>query len=142
MAGSFRKSRKLPAIFIFTGGERSRNSGERSAAPRPGGNLVSVTIHVPLDSELAGLLQMFDKPVGDTARELIVLELYRQGRVSSGKAAHRRLSPRRGRDPGVLLRAKHAGLIDKIRPRLEKLEELPFHIAPRLREMVLRDAGE
>jgi predicted HTH domain antitoxin len=46
-----------------------------------------VTINIPLDSELAGLLQMFDKPVKDTARELIVLELYRQGKVSSGKAA-------------------------------------------------------
>jgi len=31
-----------------------------------------------MDSELAGLLQMYGKPVGDTARELIVLELYRQ----------------------------------------------------------------
>jgi predicted HTH domain antitoxin len=46
-----------------------------------------VTINIPLDSELAGLLQMFDKPVPDTARELIVLELYRQGKISSGKAA-------------------------------------------------------
>jgi hypothetical protein len=30
---------------------------------------------------------MFGKPVTDTARELIVLELYRQGKISSGKAA-------------------------------------------------------
>jgi predicted HTH domain antitoxin len=44
------------------------------------------TVNIPLDSELAGLLGMFDKPVSDTARELIVLELYRQGRISSGKA--------------------------------------------------------
>jgi len=46
-----------------------------------------MTINLPLDPELAGLLQMFDKPVPDTARELIVLELYRQGRISSGKGA-------------------------------------------------------
>ena len=46
-----------------------------------------MTINIPLDAELTGLLQMFDKPVPDTARELIVLELYRQGKISSGKAA-------------------------------------------------------
>jgi len=46
-----------------------------------------MTINIPLDPELTGLLQMFDKPVPDTARELIVLELYRQGRISSGKGA-------------------------------------------------------
>ena len=46
-----------------------------------------MTINIPLDPELTGLLQMFDKPVPDTARELIVLELYRQGKISSGKAA-------------------------------------------------------
>ncbi|MBV8903299.1 MAG: UPF0175 family protein [Acidobacteriia bacterium] len=45
-----------------------------------------MTINIPLDPELAGLLQMFDRPVPETARELIVLELYRQGRISSGKA--------------------------------------------------------
>jgi len=46
-----------------------------------------MTINIPLDSELAGLLQMFDRPVPDTARDLIVLELYRQGKISSGRAA-------------------------------------------------------
>jgi len=46
-----------------------------------------MTINIPLDSDLAGLLQMFDRPLKDTARELIVLELYRQGKISSGKAA-------------------------------------------------------
>ncbi|MGO9258229.1 MAG: UPF0175 family protein [Bryobacteraceae bacterium] len=30
---------------------------------------------------------MFDRPVRDTARELIVLKLYSQGRILSGKAA-------------------------------------------------------
>jgi predicted HTH domain antitoxin len=46
-----------------------------------------MTINLPIDPELAGLLQTFDRPVPDTARELIVLELYRQGKISSGKAA-------------------------------------------------------
>jgi len=53
-----------------------------------------MTINLPLDAELAGLLQMYDKPVGDAARELIVLELYRQGRISSGKAAELLAIPR------------------------------------------------
>jgi predicted HTH domain antitoxin len=44
------------------------------------------TVNIPLDSELAGLLQMYGKPVGESARELIVLELYRQGKISSGRA--------------------------------------------------------
>ena len=46
-----------------------------------------MTVNIPLDSELAGPLQMFDRPLKDTARELLVLELYRQGKISSGKAA-------------------------------------------------------
>jgi len=53
-----------------------------------------VTINLPLDEELAGLLQMYGKPLGEAARELIVLELYRQGRVSSGKAAELLNMPR------------------------------------------------
>jgi hypothetical protein len=35
-----------------------------------------VTIDLPLDPELAAVLQMYGKPLVDTARELIVLELY------------------------------------------------------------------
>jgi predicted HTH domain antitoxin len=53
-----------------------------------------MTINIPLDSELAGVLQMFDRPLKDTARELIVLELYRQGKISSGKAAELAGMPR------------------------------------------------
>lgn len=41
---------------------------------------------ITLDSELVDLLATFGKPVSDTAQELIVLELYRQGKISSGKA--------------------------------------------------------
>jgi uncharacterized protein len=43
---------------------------------------------------------------------------------------------------GLLLRAKGAGLIPEIRPKLDSLRELPFHIAPRLYQAVLREAGE
>jgi len=43
---------------------------------------------------------------------------------------------------GVLLKAKRAGLIPEIRPRLDLLRTLPFHIGPRLHEAVLRESGE
>jgi predicted HTH domain antitoxin len=42
---------------------------------------------VELDPELVGLLHQMDRPVEQTVRELIVLELYRRSVISSGKAA-------------------------------------------------------
>lgn len=42
--------------------------------------------NVLLDPDLIQILQGLDKPVDEAARELIVLELYRQRRISSGKA--------------------------------------------------------
>ena len=45
------------------------------------------TVNVNLDKELVSLLQQFDQPVRQTVQELIVLELYRRGTISSGKAA-------------------------------------------------------
>ena len=44
-------------------------------------------IQVELDQDLVDLLEELHRPVKEAARELIVLELYRQGEVSSGKAA-------------------------------------------------------
>ena len=44
-------------------------------------------MQVTLDADLTGILDSFNRPGPDVARELIVLELYRQHRVSSGKAA-------------------------------------------------------
>lgn len=43
---------------------------------------------------------------------------------------------------GLLLKAKDAALIPAVRPRLDALRKLPFHISPWLHEAVLRDAGE
>jgi predicted HTH domain antitoxin len=40
-----------------------------------------------LDEDLVALLRGLDQPVQEAARELIVLELYRRGSISSGKAA-------------------------------------------------------
>ncbi len=45
------------------------------------------TVCIELDPELASLLCQMNRPVEQTARELIVLELYRQTLISSGKAA-------------------------------------------------------
>ena len=47
---------------------------------------MAAEVNIPLDSELAGLLQKYGKPLRETARDLIVLELYREGKISSGKA--------------------------------------------------------
>ena len=42
---------------------------------------------VQLDQDLVELLEELQRPARKAARELIVLELYRQGEVSSGRAA-------------------------------------------------------
>lgn len=41
---------------------------------------------VELDQDLVALLEEFQRPVKEAARELIVLEFYRQGDLSSGRA--------------------------------------------------------
>lgn len=45
------------------------------------------TLRVQLDQDLVELLEELQRPAKQAARELIVLELYRQGEVSSGRAA-------------------------------------------------------
>ena len=42
---------------------------------------------VHLDQDLVELLEELQRPARKAARELMVLELYRQGEVSSGRAA-------------------------------------------------------
>lgn len=42
---------------------------------------------VTLDADLTALLQSLNQPLDKSARELMVLELYRRGTISSGKAA-------------------------------------------------------
>ncbi len=44
-------------------------------------------VNIELQEDLVALLHQFNQPVQQSARELIVLELYRRGVVSSGKAA-------------------------------------------------------
>lgn len=45
------------------------------------------TLKLDLPQDLEALLQGFNQPLEQSARELMVLELYRRGVVSSGKAA-------------------------------------------------------
>ncbi len=45
------------------------------------------TISIDLDEKLVALLRQSNQPVQQAAQELIVLELYRQQIISSGKAA-------------------------------------------------------
>jgi predicted HTH domain antitoxin len=47
--------------------------------------MASVT--VSLEEDLAALLHTLNQPIQHAARELIILELYRRGTISSGKAA-------------------------------------------------------
>ncbi|MGH2531388.1 MAG: UPF0175 family protein [Thermomicrobiales bacterium] len=44
-------------------------------------------VTVQIEDELAAFLRDTDAPVEQTAREMIVLELYRRGTISSGRAA-------------------------------------------------------
>ena len=44
-------------------------------------------VHVELDQDLIAVLEELHRPAKEAARELIVLELYRQGELSGGRAA-------------------------------------------------------
>ena len=52
------------------------------------------TVKIDLEEGLAVLLHQADQTVQETAREMIVLELYRRGSISSGKAAELLAMPR------------------------------------------------
>jgi predicted HTH domain antitoxin len=45
------------------------------------------TLKLDLPQDLVALLQGFNQPIEESARELMVLELYRRAVISSGKAA-------------------------------------------------------
>ena len=51
-------------------------------------------VKIDLEEGLAALLHQTNQTVQDAAREMIVLELYRRGSVSSGKAAELLNMPR------------------------------------------------
>jgi predicted nucleic acid-binding protein len=43
---------------------------------------------------------------------------------------------------GILLRAKHAGFVPAVRPFLEELRRLEFHLSEAIVDQILADAGE
>jgi len=45
------------------------------------------TVNLDLEEDLVALLHQLNQPVKTAARELMILELYRRGAISSGKAA-------------------------------------------------------
>jgi predicted HTH domain antitoxin len=45
------------------------------------------TLQLSLDDEVIALLRESNRPADQAAREMVVLELYRRGSISSGKAA-------------------------------------------------------
>ena len=45
------------------------------------------SVNIEIDEPLAALLHQTNQPVQQAGREMIVLELYRRGTISSGKAA-------------------------------------------------------
>ncbi len=49
--------------------------------------VMSTVIKVDIEAPLAALLHQTNQPVQEVAREMIVLELYRRGAISSGKGA-------------------------------------------------------
>jgi predicted HTH domain antitoxin len=52
------------------------------------------TVKIDVEEDLAALLEQTHQPLEKAARELIVLELYRRGTLSSGKAAELLEMPR------------------------------------------------
>ena len=44
-------------------------------------------MHIELDDNVVALLERLHRPVEEAARELIILELYREGALSSGRSA-------------------------------------------------------
>jgi len=44
-------------------------------------------VHIELDQDVVALLEALRRPAREAARELIVLELYREGALSSGRGA-------------------------------------------------------
>ena len=45
------------------------------------------SVQIDLDADLVAVLDEVGRPARDSVRELIVLELYREGLISSGRAA-------------------------------------------------------
>jgi predicted HTH domain antitoxin len=74
-----------------SGGPCSQSASGCKIADR---NTNMAPVQVELDADVVALLEEINRPAKQAARELIVLELYREGVVSSGKAAELMALPR------------------------------------------------
>jgi predicted HTH domain antitoxin len=93
-----RESERLEIPFFVPSGPLPQTGGNPaalSAAKRMaryrhsnGGRMAPMsTVKLELEDDLLALLQKTNQPLEKAAREMIVLELYRRGVLSSGKAA-------------------------------------------------------
>jgi hypothetical protein len=69
--------RRSTEVFSAPGSERHHEEGAS----------MMVSTILDLGEDLSGFLATLGQPIGQTAREMIVFELYRRSLVSSGKAA-------------------------------------------------------
>ncbi len=79
------------------------------------------TVSLDLDDDLVGILGELQQPIGKAAVELMVLELYRRGKISGGRSAELLGMPRldfirHASDLGIpYLRVSEQQLDDEIR---------------------------
>src|ERR1017187_2706106 len=81
-----RRSSSGRYLFLWTAYHGSDLRAGRERYDRGGASAMDSTI-LDLGEDLSGFLATLGQPIGQTAREMIVFELYRRSLVSSGKAA-------------------------------------------------------
>lgn len=107
--------------------------------------LVFVRIQAPQNRKAVAELQATLGP-GEAEALVLAVEV-RADAILIDESAGRAAALRRGLAPlgvlGILLRAKERGLVDLLRPLLDRLQnELGFFVSPELRSAVLKQAGE
>jgi len=107
--------------------------------------LIFVRIQAPRNRTAVAELQVTLGP--GEAEALVLAAEVRADAILIDESAGRAEALRRGLAPlgalGILLRAKQRGLVDSLRPLLDRLQnELGFFISPELRSAVLKQAGE
>ena len=107
---------------------------------------------LPTTIQLRGIEQAINPAIrraslgaGESEAIALALEVRASIALIDDRAARRlagALSVRTVGTLGILLEAKHGGVVPAIRPLIDGLPSLPFHIAPTLNETVIRLAGE
>lgn len=107
--------------------------------------LIFVRIQAPQNRKAVAELQTTLGP-GEAEALVLAVEVHADA-ILIDESAGRAAALRRGLAPlgvlGILLRAKEQGLVDLLRPLLDRLQnELGFFVSPELRSAVLKQAGE